>query len=44
MKMGDIDVADIQAYMKCLSSFQPGQSVDITVLRDGKEITKRVTF
>lgn len=44
MKMGDMDVVDMQSYMKCLSSFKPGQTIDVIVLRDGKEMVKKVTF
>ncbi|MBK8626970.1 MAG: M20/M25/M40 family metallo-hydrolase [Saprospiraceae bacterium] len=44
IKMGELDVPDMQSYMKCLSLFKPGQTVDVTVLRDGKEIVKKVTF
>ena len=44
IKMGEHDVADMQAYMKCLSIFKPGQTVEIVLLRDGQEMKKQVTF
>jgi len=44
IKMGEIDVADIQTYMKCLSTYQQGQTVEVTILREGKEVKKPVTF
>jgi len=44
IKMGELDVPDIQSYMKCLSIFKPGQTIDIIFLREGKEMTKQVTF
>lgn len=44
VKMNSTEVPDMQAYMKCLSLFKAGQTVDVVVIRDGKEITKKVTF
>lgn len=44
IKLGEFDIADIQAYMKCLSVFKSGQTVDMTYIRDGKEIKGKVTF
>lgn len=43
-KMGELEVPDMQSYMKCLSIFKPGQTIDIKFLREGKEMTKSVTF
>ncbi|MEZ4911112.1 MAG: M20/M25/M40 family metallo-hydrolase [Saprospiraceae bacterium] len=44
VKMGDIQVIDMQSYMKCLSHFKPGDKVSVIVLRDGNEMTKDVQF
>lgn len=44
IKMGNLDVIDMQSYMKCLSAFKPGQTVEVMAIRDGKKITKQVTF
>jgi hypothetical protein len=44
IKMGDIDVIDMQTYMKCLSQFKKEQTVKVHFLRDGKEMIKEVTF
>jgi hypothetical protein len=44
IKMNEYEITDIQAYMKCLSIFKPGQTVDAIILRQGKEITKKITF
>jgi len=44
IKMGELDVPDMQAYMKCLSIFKPGQTIDVKFIRDGKEMVKQVTF
>ncbi len=44
IKMGELSVPDMQTYMKCLTLFKPGQTVDVVVLRDGKEMLKKVTF
>lgn len=44
IKMGELDVPDMQSYMKCLSIFKPGQTVEVRFLRGGKEMSKQVTF
>jgi C-terminal processing protease CtpA/Prc len=44
IKMGELDVPDMQSYMKCLSLFKVGQTVDVTIIRDGVEVIKQVTF
>ncbi len=43
-KMGELEVPDMQSYMKCLSIFKPGQTIDVKFLREGKEMIKSVTF
>ena len=44
IKLGDVDIKDIQEYMKALSKNKKGDTVPIKVLRDGKEIEMKVTF
>ena len=44
IKLGDHDISDIQSYMKCLTVFKAGQSVEVIYLRDGKESRGTVTF
>ena len=44
VKMADLEVVDMMSYMKCLSKFEKGQTIDITIVRDGKEIMKKLTF
>lgn len=44
LKMGDLEIVDMMSYMKGLSSFKVGEEVNVVISREGKEITKRVTF
>ncbi len=44
IKMGELEIVDMMSYMKALGEFEPGQTVNVTVLRDGKELIKKVTF
>lgn len=44
IRMGELEVPDMQAYMKCLTLFKTGQTVEVVFLRDGKEMIKKVTF
>jgi len=44
LKIGTIEVADMMSYMKALGEFEEGQTVDILILRNGKEMTKKATF
>ncbi len=44
IKMGPYEVKTMMNYMECLGKFEVGQKVKVTVLRDGKEILKEVTF
>lgn len=44
VKMGDLKIADMTGYMKALSQFEPGQTVPVTILRDGKAMVMDVTF
>ena len=44
VKMGDLEVIDMQSYMKCLSIFKQGQNVDVIIVRNGLELVKKVKF
>jgi len=44
VKMGDLEIVDMNSYMKALGAFEPGMSTDVVVLRKGKKVTKTVTF
>ena len=44
IKMGELEVMDMMSYMKALGAFEPGQTVDVVIKRNGKEIMKKVTF
>jgi len=43
-KMGIYDVGNVEEYMIALSKFKKGDQVDVVILRNGKTITKTVTF
>ena len=42
IKFGKKDVKDIYDYMYSMNEFNPGDVVDVTVLRDGKELTVKI--
>ena len=44
VKMGDVEVISMMAYMKALSGFKKGQETDVIIIREEKEITLHVTF
>ncbi len=44
IQIGDLKVTDMMSYMKALGAFDPGQTVDVVIKRNGKEIMKKVTF
>lgn len=45
VKMGELEIVDMMSYMKALGKFTPGQTVPVTIIRDGKkEMVKDVTF
>ncbi len=44
IKLGDLDITDIQAYMKGLSQHKKGDTVPVKILRDKKEMELKVTF
>lgn len=44
LKLGDIDLKDMQTYMKALGQFSKGQQTTLILKRDGKEEQVTVTF
>ena len=44
IKLGDMEIADIQGYMKALASFEKGQTAVVTFTRDGQTLELKVTF
>lgn len=42
IKLGSFDVNDLKEYSSALKSFQPGDEVDIVILRGGNEIKSRI--
>jgi S1-C subfamily serine protease len=44
IQLGDIKVSGMQSYMEALSKFKSGQTVTVTVLRNGKPIEMPLTF
>ncbi len=44
VKMGDLEIVDMMSYMKALGAFNPGETISVTVKREGKDVVKDVTF
>ncbi len=44
IQLGDIKVSGMQSYMEALSKFKSGQTVKVTVLRNGKPVEMQLTF
>jgi membrane-associated protease RseP (regulator of RpoE activity) len=44
VRMGDRDIEDVYGYMYALQEHQPGDVVDLVILRDGERITVPVTL
>ena len=44
VKWNGEDVADIRAWMGMLAKHEPGDEVDVTVLRGGEEVVLKVTL
>lgn len=44
VKMGDIDVTDMNSYMEALSKFEKGDQTEVWYMRDGKVVKVKVTF
>lgn len=43
-KIGELEIIDMMSYMQALSKFEKGQTVIISIERDGKIIEKKLTF
>lgn len=43
-KMGNFEIIDMMSYMQALSKFEKGQTIKITIERNGKLIEKELTF
>lgn len=43
-KLGDIEIIDMMSYMQALSKFEKGQTITVTIVRDGKTLEKALTF
>jgi len=43
-KLGDTPVGSTMDYMKGLSNYKKGDTAELTIMRDGKEIKLKVTF
>lgn len=43
-KIGDLEIIDMQAYMKALSSFKSGDTIDVMIKRNNEDLLKKVTF
>lgn len=43
-QLGEFEIRGIQTYMEALGEFEEGQKVEVTVLRDGEEMTMPLTF
>jgi len=44
VKLGGFEIKGLQSYMEALSKFKSGQTVDVTVTRDGKPVKMKLTF
>lgn len=44
IKMGEHEVKDMMGYMRALSKFEKGDTIEVVVLRKGKPKKKKVTF
>lgn len=44
VKMGDMDIKDVQEYMKALNKFKKGDTIDVVVMRNNEKLTLEVTF
>ncbi|MEJ2084420.1 MAG: M20/M25/M40 family metallo-hydrolase [Acidobacteriota bacterium] len=42
-RMADREIADLQAYADLLKTLEPGQSISVTVVREGREIVLQAT-
>jgi len=44
VQMGDLEIIDMMSYMQALSVYEKGQTIKITIERNGKLIEKELTF
>jgi hypothetical protein len=44
IKLGDVEVSDMNSYMKALGMLKKGDRTKVTVLRDGRELTNDIQF
>jgi aminopeptidase YwaD len=44
VQMGDHKIQGMQSYMEALGQFKSGQTIDVTVLRNGQPVTMKLTF
>ncbi len=44
IKLGEHEIKGMQSYMEALSKSKSGETVDVTVLREGKPVTMKLTF
>lgn len=44
IKMGDLEISDMQGYMKALGAFEKGQTAVVTFMRDSQTLEVKVTF
>ena len=44
IKLGDHEVKDMGGYMSALSKFHKGDTTEVTIIRNGKELKKQVSF
>lgn len=44
IRMGDLEIEDMEGYMRALGEFEPGQTIDVEVKRDDQVIVREVTF
>lgn len=44
IKLGDIDVVDMQTYMLALSKFEKGNTTKVVVTREGKKVEAEINF
>jgi len=44
VRMGELEIVDMMSYMKALGQFEKGQTIDIKIIRDDEENTRKLTF
>ena len=44
IQMGDLPIESMEGYMQALQKFEPGQTIEVVVLRGAEELIKNVTF